>query len=423
MTSSPTSPSGLRKNGVAPAAGGPARRSRPEPTAKKSKANVLNGAPTSRPGNYNKRVALVLQGGGALGSYQAGVYETLAGAGYVPDWIAGISIGSINAAIIAGNPERNRVERLCEFWEGITAPSAYWPATGQTGTHRESFGRASAISAAMFGLPGFFRPSISLSWFGAVAQTSYYDTRPLKATLERLVDFDRINAGETRLSVGAVNVRTGNFCYFDSEHMKIRPEHVMASSALPPAFPAVEVDGELYWDGGLVSNTPLQYVINHYHRVSRLVFQVDLFPSQGPLPGTMEEVAEREKEIRYSSRTRMGTDSVHAMHDIRHNLESLLRKLPDDLKDGAEVAFLREIACVTTMDIAQLIYRPEQVQGSFKDYEFSRSTMRARWLAGTRDTEQTLKASPWVEPIPADVGARTFDVVRQSTRGASRAPD
>jgi len=423
MTPRPTSPNRPRKNGVAPAAGRPIRNFRAARSAKKSEAKALDGAPTSRPGGYNKRVALVLQGGGALGSFQAGVYETLAEAGYVPDWIAGISIGAINAAIIAGNPQQNRVDRLREFWEGITAPSASWPTTSPIEANADFFRRVGALSATMFGQPGFFRPSMSVSWFGAMAQTSYYDTRPLKATLERLVDFDRVNAGETRLSVGAVNVRTGNFCYFDSEHMKIRPEHVMASSALPPAFTAVEVDGELYWDGGLVSNTPLQYVINHYPRVSRLVFQVDLFPSQGPLPGTMEEVAEREKEIRYSSRTRMGTDSVHAMHDIRHNLESLLSRLPDDLKDGADVAFLREIACVTTMDIAQLIYRPEQVQGSFKDYEFSRSTMRARWLAGTRDTERTLEASPWLEPMPGDVGARTFDVVRQSTRGGSRTPD
>jgi len=376
-----------------------------------------------RPGGYSKRVALVLQGGGALGSYQAGVYETLAEAGYLPDWIAGISIGSINAAIIAGNAPENRVGRLHEFWEGITAPSSVWPAERQGSVFNEYFRRAGALSATLFGQPGFFRPNVLLPWFAHAAQTSYYDTRPLKATLERLVDFDRINAGATRMSLGAVNVCTGNFRYFDSEQTQIRPEHVMASSAFPPAFPAIEVDGEFYWDGGLVSNTPLQYVISAYPRVSRLVFQVDLFPSRGPLPGTIEEAAEREKEIRYSSRTRMGTDSVHAMHDIRHNLEGLLEKLPDELGRLPEVAFLREIACVTTMDIAQLIYRPEEVQGSFKDYEFSRSTMRARWQSGVSDTQRTLAASPWLEPMPAEVGARTFDVVWDSTGSRSRPPD
>lgn len=375
--------------------------------------------PVRRRESYDKRVALVLQGGGALGSYQAGVYEALSDSEYVPDWVAGISIGAINAAIITGNAPENRVTRLREFWEKITAPSAYWPVSPGRPIN-EIYKRTSALSAILFGQPGFFEPHNPSAWL-MTGPTSYYDTKPLKATLERLVDFDRINARETRFSVGAVNVRTGNFSYFDNAEIKIRPEHVMASSALPPAFPAIEIDGEFYWDGGLVSNTPLQYVLGYYPRRSRLAFQVDIFPSRGPLPRTLEQVSEREKEIRYSSRTRTGTDSFRAMHDIRHNLETLLEKLPDGLKNEPEVEFLRSIACVTTMDIAQLIYRPNEIQGWYKDYEFSRQTMRERWEKGLSDTRLTLAASPWLEPAPREAGARAFDAINELDTAIHRA--
>src|SRR6202163_4289490 len=255
----------------------------------------------ARAASYDKKVALVLQGGGALGAYQAGVYEALSTSQYLPDWVAGISIGAINAAIIAGNAPTKRVERLKVFWEGITAPSSLWPVLSSaiTGENR----RTSSLNSLVFGQPGFFAPRPTVRWLFGVTPTSYYDTSALKDTLERLVDFDRINAREIRFSIGAVNVRTGNFTYFDNAQMTIRPEHVMASGALPPGFPAVEIDGECYWDGGLVSNTPLQYVVESIPRRSRLTFQVDLFHAQGRLPTDLEEVGEREKDIRYSSRT------------------------------------------------------------------------------------------------------------------------
>jgi ABC-type branched-subunit amino acid transport system ATPase component/predicted acylesterase/phospholipase RssA len=232
---------------------------------------------------------------------------------YLPDWVAAISIGAINAAIIAGNAPEHRVERLKAFWGGITAPLSLWPilSCAMTGGHRG----ASSLNALMFGQPGFFSPRPPIHWLLGPASTSYYDTSALKATLERLVDFDRINAREIRFSVGAVNVRTGNFAYFDNAHMTIRPEHVMASGALPPGFPAVEIDGECYWDGGLVSNTPLQYVVEYIPRRSRLTFQVDLFHASGRRPANLEEVGEREKDIRYSSRTRAATDMLRTMHD------------------------------------------------------------------------------------------------------------
>jgi NTE family protein len=237
-----------------------------------------------RPASYDKKVALVLQGGGALGSYQAGVFEALSASDYPPDWVAGISIGAVNAAIIAGNPPERRVARLRQFWEGITAPPAWWPAwlNGVLGAGWGDHRQAAAATALLFGQPGFFAPRPPTEWLFGPAPTSLYDTAALKGTLESLVDFDRINAREVRFSVGAVNVRTGDLAYFDNAEIAIRPEHVMASSALPPGFPAVEIDGEHYWDGGLVSNTPLQYVLNYVPRRSRLIFQVDLFPGGCP---------------------------------------------------------------------------------------------------------------------------------------------
>jgi NTE family protein len=360
-----------------------------------------------RPASYDKQVGLVLQGGGALGSYQAGVYEALSTSEYLPDWVAGISIGAINAAIIAGNAPEKRVERLRAFWEGITAPSAFWPVWFYgTADHRR---RTSALNALMFGQPGFFSPRLAIG----NSCTSYYDTRALRNTLERLVDFDRINAREIRFSVEAVNVRTGNFAYFDNAKMAIRPEHVMASAALPPGFPAVEIDGEYYWDGGLVSNTPLRYVLEGIPRRSRLTFQVDLFPARGPLPADLEEVNEREKDIRYSSRTRAMTDLFRLIHDVRHNINDLWDMLPEELRNTREAKYLYEFGCVTTMDIVELIYRPTDPQGHSKDYEFSRTTMRARWGQGLSDARTTLVASPWLAPMPPEIGARTFDVLER----------
>jgi NTE family protein len=265
----------------------------------------------------------------------------------------------------------------------------------------------------MFGQPGFFAPHPPMHWLLGASPTSYYDTSSLKDTLERLVDFDRINAREIRFSVAAVNVRTGNFAYFDNAHMTIRPEHVMASGALPPGFPAVEIDGEYYWDGGLVCNTPLQYVLESIPRRSRLTFQVDVFHARGPRPTNLEEVGEREKDIRYSSKTRAVTDLYHTIHDVRHNINSLWDQLPDRLRETPEAKFLYNFGCVTTMDIVELIYRPSGPQGSMKDYEFSRATMRRRWQQGLSDAQTTLLASPWLAPMPPEVGARTFDVLKE----------
>ena len=271
-------------------------------------------------------VALVLQGGGALGAYQAGVYEALAEADIHPDWIAGISIGAINAAIVAGNPPSSRIDRLREFWTHVTSDGSWscFDATrfgwARSDAARNFFNQTSASLALTRGAQGFFSARTVMPWLqptGTIPATSFYDTGDLKHTLERLVDFDRINAGTTRLSVGAVNVRTGNFVYFDTTTHTIAPEHVMASGALPPGFPAVEIEGEHYWDGGLVSNTPLQWVVDSEPRRDTLAFQVDLWNARGEFPRDILEVMTREKEIRYSSRTRAATDQFKHVQRLR----------------------------------------------------------------------------------------------------------
>ena len=365
----------------------------------------------ARPSSYDKKVGLVLQGGGALGSYQAGVYEALASSEYLPDWVAGISIGGINAALIAGNSPENRLKSLRGFWDEITAHTSHW-APALIGPLAVWQQRASVLTALMFGQPGFFTPRTLQDWFSPDKLVSYYDTSALKATLERLVDFDRINnAEDVRLSVGAVNVRTGQFVYFDSANFTIRAEHIMASGALPPGFPPVEIGGEYYWDGGLFSNTPLEYLLDYSPRRSRLTFQVDVFQAQGRLPANFDEVTERDKDIRYSSRTKICSNAFRDRHDVRHAINELHKLLPLDLASTEQAKRLYELGCVTEMDIVQLVYRPAEPQGASKDYDFSRSSMEKRWQQGISDAQTVLHASPWLAPMPKEWGVRVFDVV------------
>src|ERR1700723_2853285 len=296
-----------------------------------------NPAPPETPARAQR--VLVLQGGGALGSYQAGAYQALCRHDFEPDWVAGISIGAINAAIIAGNPPEKRVARLKEFWEMVSSPVPWSPLTADD-RGRSFFNETSAAMVATFGVPGFFTPRLPPAplWpQGSPESLSYYDTGALRVTLERLVDFDRINDLKTRLSVGAVSVTTGNFRYFDNFEFKklgkkIGPEHVMASGALPPGFPAVVIEGEHYWDGGIASNTPLDYVLDVETKNDLLIFQIDLFSARGLLPQNLLEAAEREKDIRFSSRTRMSTDKNRQVHNARKAVLDLIEKLPDHLK-------------------------------------------------------------------------------------------
>jgi len=371
---------------------------------------MVEGSTPVRPVSYDKKVGLVLQGGGALGSYQAGVYEALASSQYAPDWVAGISIGAINAAIIAGNAPQDRVDRLRSFWEEITAPTSLWPQS--TGALAAWQRWTSAVMAIAFGQPGFFRPQPQ-PWGPPDERVSFYSTSALRGTLERLVDFDRINAGkDIRLSVGAVDVETGDFSYFDSREIAISAEHVMASGALPPGFPPIAINGKLYWDGGLFSNTPLQYMVDYYPRRSRVIFQVDLFPAHARhRPVNLDEVYEREKDIRYSSRTRLTTNTLRERHDVRHVINELHKLLPPEIASTEQAKRLYQHGCVTTMDVVQLIYRPDDPQGSLKDFEFSRPTMELRWQQGLADARTTLQASPWLAPMPSELGVRVFDVM------------
>ena len=246
-----------------------------------------------------ERIALILQGGGALGAYQAGVYQALAEARLHPDWVAGISIGAINSALIAGNLPTKRVEKLRRFWELVSTSPFGIPDVGSLAGgdnfSRSLLNQTQSASALLGGAPGFFTPRLPPPYFnpsGSPAALSYYDVAPLKATLEQLVDFDLLNAGAMRFSVGAVNVRTGNFVYFDSASWRIRPEHVIASGSLPPGFPPTEIDGEHYWDGGLVSNAPLQWVLDSWPRQDTLAFQIDLWSARGEFPRNLLEVGD-----------------------------------------------------------------------------------------------------------------------------------
>ena len=366
-------------------------------------------------------VALVLQGGGALGAYQAGVYEALAEAGIHPDWVAGVSIGAINGALIAGNPPETRIDKLRAFWEGVSAnPHLDWTAQflnslAQGDTTQQILTHASAISALTAGAPGFFHLRLPAPWFrapGSIDATSFYDTTALAVTLERLIDFERINSGPTRLSLGAVNVRTGNFIYFDTRTHKIGPRHVMASGALPPGFPAVEIEGEHYWDGGLVSNTPLQWVAESSPRLDTLAFQVDLWSARGELPRTMADVATRHKEIQYSSRTRAGTDAFKYIQRIRRALADLQDKLPDELRNTPEAAFLKPVADRKVYNLVHLIYRAKSYEGHSKDYDFSRTSMREHWRAGYHDAVRTLRHPEVLARPINDEGLSIFDLAR-----------
>jgi NTE family protein len=361
-------------------------------------------------------IALVLQGGGALGAYQAGVYQALAEAGIYPDWVAGISIGAINCAIIAGNPPEARIEKLRGFWECITpAPgSSFEWMNGPTGdAARAWLNQLHAGRAVIAGTTGFFAPRYPPPWLypsGTVNATSFYDTRQLRDTLERFVDFDRLNAGAIRLSVGAVNVRSGNFVYFDTQTHTIGPEHIMASGALPPSFPSIEIEGEHYWDGGLVSNTPLQWIVESLPRLDTLAFQVDLWSARGALPRNLTEVSTRQKDIQYSSRTRAGTDSFKRMKRLRRAVADLLDKLPDDLRRSPEAALLRNAADRKVHNIVHLIYRAKNYEGPAKDYEFSRQSMEEHWRAGYYDALRTLRHPEVVGRPTNDEGVFTFDL-------------
>lgn len=393
----------------APRAAARSRAGQPKPAA--SKAAPL-------PDN----IALVLQGGGALGAYQAGVYQGLFEAGIAPNWIAGISIGAFNTAIIAGNPPQRRMDALREFWATISQPNVF-PATtfGQEARFadldpdtRGWLDTWEAWRAIVEGQRGFYQPR---AWLGqdpfsppGPAQASWYDTAPMIATLERMVDFDRLNDGGIRVSVGAVNVRTGNLEYFDNTRMRLDARHILASGALPPAFPAIEIDGEFYWDGGLVSNTPLSHVLAASPRRDTLVFQVDLWNARGDLPCNLLDVAERQKEIQYSSRTRLITDTQRVFQHYRRLLRELLEEIPPDVRTTNPWAqYAAELACDRRYSVVHLIYRDRARIGHFKDYQFGAVAMREHWLSGQGDIARALAHPEWLELPQGEAAFVTHD--------------
>jgi NTE family protein len=367
-----------------------------------------------------ERIALLLQGGGALGAYQGGVYQALAESDLHPDSVAGISIGAINCALIAGNPPKRRVERLRSFWKTVTQPPLgipYLPSLDiKNDLTRQMLNQWRALGALMWGAPDFFKPRIPPPIFmpasspGALA---FYDTSPLKTLLENLVDFDRINAKQMRFGVGATNVKTGNFVYFDNMTHNIGPAHVMASGSLPPGFPATEVDGDYFWDGGIVSNTPLQWMLDGRPREDTLAFQVDLWSAHGELPRDMIEVDVRQKDIRFSSRTRASTDSFRKMQALRRAAAKLLDEMPKELRQSAEAELLAQEADHKVYNIIHLIYHARNYEGASKDYEFSRRTMEEHWKTGYSDMERTLRHPEVLERPKSPDGVFTFDLKHQ----------
>jgi NTE family protein len=348
------------------------------------------------------QIVLVLQGGGALGAYQAGVYEALCGAGVEPDWVIGTSIGAINAGIIAGNARENRLPRLREFWKRVEQDSP--------------FGNFTTLSS---GIPAFFAPR-PITW-GAGAQVrvgldlaSYYDTAPLRETLTELVDSKILNETRTRLTVGAVNVRTSEMRYFDSREQPVCLEHIMASGALPPAFPAIRIDGEAYWDGGLYSNTPLEAVLDDNPRRDSVIFAVNVWQPTGPEPGSVWEVMGREKDIQYASRADSHIMRQKQIHRLRHVIRELTSHLPSEAKKTKECKELAAWGCATVMHLVRLLAPALASEDYFKDIDFSPTGIRARWQAGIDDARRMLERAPWDDPVDPMEGVVVHELSRRT---------
>jgi NTE family protein len=351
--------------------------------------------PDKRP----KRVVLVLQGGGALGAYQAGVYQALHEAGIVPDWVIGTSIGAINAALIAGNAPDDRVARMQDFWQRVQ----HDPVVSALGA-MPWFGPQLASMATMAaGLPAFFRPNplafLGSDWPLGAERAAYYSTDALRGTLSELIDFARINAGPCRLTVGAANLRTAEMRYFDSRDMAFDVRHVMASGALPPGFPAVRIDDELYWDGGILSNTPVEAVFDDYPRRSAVVFVVHIWNPSGPEPGTLPQVMNRMKDVQYSSRAHSHVVRQKQLHRLRHIIAELAARLPPEERARPEVDEMAGYGCLTQMHVVRLLAPGLAGETHLKDIDFSPAGIADRWKAGHRHTTEVLAKAPWTETV------------------------
>lgn len=350
------------------------------------------------------QVVLVMQGGGALGAFQAGVYEALHEAGIAPDWVVGTSIGAINAAIIAGNAPEQRLERLKSFWSMVSSGNS-------SAARWKSFGMGNLLhnlGAVTQGIPGFFKPNPA-AWLGSqsalgVGNASYYDTSPLRQSLEKLIDVDLIAGATTRLTLGAVNVNSGAMRYFDSRDETLGVEHVMASGALPPAFPAVHIDGEPYWDGGIHSNTPIEVVMNDNPRTSSVIFATHLWQRQGVEPRSIEQVMGRLKDMQYSSRAESQFLQQQQMHQLRHVVRELGGLLPDGVKADPHVQTLLSSGCRAVMHVIPLLAPALQGEDQFKDLDFTPQGIEARWNAGLASTRLRIKAAAWRQEVDAMLG-------------------
>ena len=356
---------------------------------------------------------LLLQGGGALGAYHGGVYQGISEVGFSPDWVVGISIGAINAALIAGNPPERRVDRLREFWDRVSAQAPVVLPDAMDFA-RPAMNRMAAASALFLGIPGFFVPRVPPPQFapeGTLAALSYYDTEPLRATLDSLVDFDLINSGKggVRLSLGAVNACTGESVYFDSTTHTISASHVMASGALPPGFPPVEIDGEYYFDGGIMSNTPAKYVAKDF-RLNALIVQVDLFSGLGAMPENLNQVQERVKDIQFQSKTRYSIDEMREIEALRSALAGVLSKLPANLRSDPQVKKLEQISHRGPLTLIRLVNRHDTKSSDFKDYEFSRATVNDLWLGGHNDVQRVLESPDSFRITELGNGMRIFEL-------------
>ncbi|MGH8787747.1 MAG: patatin-like phospholipase family protein [Cupriavidus necator] len=369
-------------------------------------------APGSRPaqaeapsGELPGQVVLVLQGGGALGAYQVGVYQALHEAGLEPEWVIGTSIGAINGAIIAGNPPGRRLSRLKQFWDDVS----YRGAGAGGGSFREFEDWMRVLAVTTRGIPSFFTPTPDAWWLGmranvGLARAAFYSTSPLRATLSRLVDFDYMNDRQTRLTVGTVSVRSGRMRYFTNRDAPMNVDHVMASAAFPPGFPSVQVEGEPYWDGGIYSNTPLEAVLDDRPRRSSLIFAVQLWPASGPEPGSIWQVMSRLRDIQYSSRAESHLERQRQIHRLRHVIRELGKHIPDSEREQAAVQELLGWGCGTTMQVVEL--DAPQLDGNDinRDIDFSTCGIERRWMAGYKDTRCALERAPWREPLDAIEG-------------------
>ncbi len=358
-----------------------------------------------------RRVVLVLQGGGALGAYQAGVYQALHEAGIEPDWVIGTSIGAINAALIAGNRVEHRVQRLHEFWntvafKGLPALWSAWPGMPAA---------LPVLNAIGQGLPGFFAPN-HRAWLGPHLpldedRAGYYLTDELRETLSALLDPGLLNACTPRLTVGAVNVRSGTMRYFDSRDESVQLDHVLASGALPPAFPAVRIGDELYWDGGIYSNTPVETIFDDVARHSALVFAVQLWRASGAAPSTMWQVSERQKDIQFSSRVDSHVQRQAQIHRLRHIVRELVKELPDAALARPEIAALADFGCGTVMHLVRLVAPRLPGEDHTKDMDFNSPRIQARWRAGIADARRAVAQRAWLAPVDPVQGLVVHDLL------------